>query len=321
MLDASPSLPEPAPAEPGPAAPYPAALRRLRGLEPLRRLGRAFGRALHHLFFEDGLVVAGYVAFAALFALFPFLIVLLSIAGMLGQSEAARASIELGLELVPPEVAAVLRPVIAEILGGAPRGLLGLGIVVSLWFASSGLEAIRHVLDRAYRCPEPTHFLWARLQSLVLVVLVALAILIAMFALVGLPLVGRIAAWLGEHELFARDLWFWARYGLGLGMLFALTVTLHLVLPTVPLRLRDVLPGTLLSVASWALAAELYSAYLASLPASYSVTYGSLAGIIVTLFFFYISAAIFILGAQLNGALRAERERANGAGSEPCPAI
>jgi membrane protein len=72
-------------------------------------------------------------------------------------------------------------------------------------------------------------------------------------------------------------------------------------------RLVEVLPGTFLSVALWASAAELYSAYLASLPTSYSVTYGSLAGIVVTLFFFYISAAIFIFGAQLNGALRAAR--------------
>jgi membrane protein len=75
----------------------------------------------------------------------------------------------------------------------------------------------------------------------------------------------------------------------------------------VSLRLADVLPGTILSVALWAVAAELYSAYLASLPTSYSVTYGSLAGIIVTLFFFYVSAAIFIFGAQFNGALRALR--------------
>lgn len=302
-----PSAREPAPGEPGAPQP-PVRLQALvRALSRVAHCGRAFLSAVHHLFFEDGLVVAGYVAFAALFALFPFLIVLLSIAGILGQSEAAQASIELGLELVPPEVAAVLRPVIAEILGGAPRGLLGLGIVVSLWFASSGMEAVRHVLDRAYGCPEPAHFLWARMQSLLLVVLVALAILIAMLALVGVPLAGRIAAWLGEHELFARDLWFWARYGLGLGLLFALTTTLHLVLPTVSLRLREVLPGTLLSVALWAIAAELYSAYLASLPTSYSLTYGSLAGIIVTLLFFYISAAIFILGAQFNGALRDER--------------
>lgn len=293
--------PEPATALPRPATPL------ARGLAGALLLWRALGRALRHLFFEDGLVVAGYVAFAALFALFPFLIVLLSIAGMLGQSEAAQASIELGLELVPAEVATVLRPVIAEIRGGAPRGLLGLGILVSLWFASSGMEAIRHVLDRAYGAPEPTNFLLARLQSLFLVVMVALAILIAMLALVAVPLVARIAAWLGEHALFERNLWFLVRYGLGLGMLLALTVTLHLALPTVPLRLVEVLPGTFLSVALWAIAADLYSAYLASLPTSYSVTYGSLAGIIVTLFFFYISAAIFIFGAQLNGALREER--------------
>jgi membrane protein len=308
MLRADPEEPVPPAELPEPGEtppPGPGPLVRLLGAAVL--FGRALWQALAHLVFEDGLVVAGYVAFAALFALFPFLIVLLAIAGELGQSEAAQESIALALELVPPEVAAVLRPVIAELRGGAPRGLLGVGILVSLWFASSGMEAIRHVLDRAYRCPPPRSFLLARLQSLFLVIVVALAILVAMLALVGLPLVRQLVAWLGEQELFDRRLDLLLRYGLGLGMLAALTVSLHLTLPTVPLRLVEVLPGTLLSVALWAVAAELYSAYLGSLPTSYSVTYGSLAGIVVTLFFFYISAAIFIFGAQLNGALRALR--------------
>jgi membrane protein len=293
---------EPAGARPGTPAAPPGGF-----LAGLGRFLRALWVALRHLLLEDGLVVAGYVAFAALFALFPFLIVLLALAGFLGQGEAAQESIALGLELVPAEVAAVLRPVIAEIRGGAPTGLLGLGILVSLWFASSGMEAIRHVLDRAYGGHETVHFLLARLQSLVLVVLVAAAILVAMVALVGVPILRRALEWATERRLLDQNLYLLLRYGLGLTMLFALTITLHLALPSQPVRLVEVLPGTFLSVALWASAAELYSAYLASLPTSYSVTYGSLAGIVVTLFFFYISAAIFIFGAQLNGALRAAR--------------
>ncbi len=289
--------------EPPPTGGRPAPLAR-RLAHRLSLVARALWSALRHLLLEDGLVVAGYVAFAALFALFPFVIVLLALAGFLGQGEAAEESIALALDLVPPEVAAVLRPVIAEIRGGAPRGLLGMGILVALWFASSGMEAVRHVLDRAYGGREDGSFLLARLQSLVLVLLVAVAILIAMAALVGVPLLGRILDWLTEREVLNANLYLALRYGLGLSMLFVLTVSLHLVLPAVRLRLVDVLPGTLLSLGLWAVAAELYSAYLASLPQSYSVTYGSLAGIVVTLFFFYISAAIFILGAQFNGALR-----------------
>lgn len=290
--------PEPVARAAGGSGPLPRALGR--GLTWLR----ALWLALRHLLLEDGLVVAGYVAFAAVFALFPFLLVLLALAGFFGQGEAAQESIALALDLVPPEVAAVLRPVIAEIRGGAPAGLLGVGILVSLWFASSGMEAIRHVLDRAYGGPFHHNVLLARLQSLVLVVLVAVAILVAMVALVAVPLVRQLVEWLSERDVIDPGVYLVLRYGLGLTMLFALTVTLHLVLPAVPLRLVEVLPGTVLSVLLWALAAELYSAYLASLPQSYSVTYGSLAGIVVTLFFFYISAAIFIFGAQFNGALR-----------------
>ncbi|BCX17708.1 MAG: hypothetical protein KatS3mg117_1390 [Geminicoccaceae bacterium] len=311
------SVPPDEEAEPasGPAATLPLA----RTLTGLGRVARALWLALRHLLLEDGLVVAGYVAFAALFAIFPFLIVLLALAGFFGQGEAAQESIALALDLVPAEVAAVLRPVVAEIMGGAPRGLLGVGILVSLWFASSGMEAIRHVLDRAYGSHGTHNFLLARLQSLVLVLLVAVAILLAMAALVGVPLVRRFVAWLAKREVLDPGTYLLLRYGLGLTLLTALTLTLHLVLPAAPVRFTEVLPGTLLSVLLWAWAAELYSAYLASLPQSYSVTYGSLAGIIVTLFFFYISAAIFIFGAQLNGALRELRaERSIVERDRPC---
>jgi membrane protein len=148
---------------------------------------------------------------------------------------------------------------------------------------------------------------------------VAVAILLAMAALVGVPLVRRFVAWLAEREVLDPGTYLLLRYGLGLTLLTALTLTLHLVLPAAPVRFTEVLPGTLLSVLLWAWAAELYSAYLASLPQSYSVTYGSLAGIIVTLFFFYISAAIFIFGAQLNGALRELRaERSIVERDRPC---
>ena len=71
------------------------------------RFWRALVAAARHLFFEDGLVVAGNLAFTALFAIFPFIIFLLSLAGFIGQGAAAQQSIELALSIVPSEVAAV----------------------------------------------------------------------------------------------------------------------------------------------------------------------------------------------------------------------
>ena len=268
---------------------------------------RALRASIAHLLLKDGLVVAGYVAFTAIFALFPFMMMLVSVAGFLGHGEAAAEVIELGLEIVPPEVAGVLRPAIEDVKRSASSGAVTFGLVLTLWFASSGLEAVRHVLDRAYGIEDLRSFLVNRLQSLVLVLFVGIALIGAMLALVAAPFIRDLAEWLARRELFDHDLYFFLRIGIGLALLLGITLCLHLVLPAAKLRVAEVWPGTILSVALWAIAAELYSDYLQSLATSYSVTYGSLAGVVLTLFFFYISAAVFILGAELNGNLRRNR--------------
>lgn len=284
-----------------------------RRLAPLRAV---LADAISDFFLGDSLILAGYVAFTAIFAAFPFLICLLTIAGFAGQTEAVRRSIELALELMPPEVASVLRPAVEEVVRGASAGVLTISAVLSVWFASSGLESLRHAVNHAFKVPEPPHFLVGRLQSILLTIASALVILIATVALVGWPVAQEIVAWLAERTVFERNLYAIARYGLGVGLLFALTCTLYLVLPAIDLRFSEVVPGALFAVLAWTALAEAFSWYLRNF-ARYSVIYGSLAGIVLTLFFFYISAALFIFGAVLNSAIRRHRiERARAAQRE-----
>lgn len=263
-------------------------------------------QAIRHFLFEDGFIVAGYIAFTALFALFPFLIFLLALAGFLGQGEAANDSIELALDLVPHEVARVLRPAIEDIRNQATPGLMTLSIALSLWFASSGIESLRHALDRAYGVEGEPNFVWARAKSILLTAVTASSVLVVMIVLIGGPFIRDLLEWMAQRRLFDHDLYFFVRYAFGLLLLFGVTLLLHLVLPNAELRLSDVLPGVLISVVFWVEGALLYSFYLANF-ARYSVTYGSLGGIVLTLFFFYISAAIFIFGAQINAAVRRKR--------------
>ncbi len=269
---------------------------------------RVLREAVVDFFTGDSPIHAGYVAFATLFAVFPFLIFLVTLAGLLGQTQAVRGTIELALELIPPEVAAVLRPAVEEVIRQASAGVLTVSALVSVWFASSGLESLRHALNHAHKVPEPPHFLVGRLQSILLTLVSGLAVLVVTVALVGWPLARDLLAWLSQQPVFERGLDVAVRYAVGLGLLFALTVALYLLLPAVELRLRDVWPGALFVVVAWTLAAWAFSWYLRTF-ARYSLIYGSLAGIVLTLFFFYISAGIFIFGAELNSAILRERLR------------
>ncbi len=147
------------------------------------------------------------------------------------------------------------------------------------------------------------------MQSILLTIASALAIVVVTAIFVGWPLAQALVAWLSEQQLFARSLYELVRYGVGAGVLFTLTVTLYILLPNIELRLRDVLPGAVFAVVVWILVAEAFSWYLRNF-ARYSVVYGSLAGIVLTLLFFYISAAIFIFGALFNSALLEARTAA-----------
>lgn len=262
--------------------------------------------AIDHFVNDQGFVLAGYIAFTAIFAFFPFLICLLSIAGWLGQGEAASEFIALSLQVLPPEVAGVLEPAVEEIRT-APHGtLITFSIVVAVWFASSGLESLRHALNMAHGVSDPASFWANRLASMALTVASSAVILAAMTLLVGVPLADVVLGWLAEHEALEAGMSLLVRYGIGIVLYLFLVLSLYLLLPNCQLQVKDVLPGTIVCASAWLAGTKVYSVYLSSI-GRYSIIYGSLGGVILTLFFFYVSACIFILGAQLNAAIMRER--------------
>ena len=263
--------------------------------------------AVDYFISDEGLVLAGYIAFTAIFAMFPFMILVLSLAGVLGFGDAAADLIELGLEILPNEVAGVLRPVTDE-LRSAPHGtILTFSLVLTLWFSSSGLESLRHTLNMAFRVTDPPAFWSNRLRSMAITVISATLFLIAMTVLIGMPIARDVAAWLTSVDVFEQNLYTAVRYLVAGGILMLVTVALYLVLPNRVLSIADVWPGGIIAVAAWLGTTALYSVYLRGF-GRYSILYGSLGGVIFTLFFFYISAIIFIFGAQINAIILRERD-------------
>jgi membrane protein len=93
------------------------------------------------------------------------------------------------------------------------------------------------------------------------------------------------------------------RYLIAISLLYLVVALLYRWLPSRHLPRREILPGAAVTVLLWVLLASLFSFYLQNL-ARFTVTYGSLGGIVITLMFFYLSALIFIFGAELNSARR-----------------
>lgn len=266
-----------------------------RVLRPVIDAGMAMANTL-------ALELAGHIAYTGLLAIFPFLIFLASLAGFLGNYVDTLASVDATFELLPPDVARTLKPVIGEVLRSQDGGLLTLGLLGALWVASNGFDALRIALNTAYEFDEPRPWWQMKLGSLGAVIIGGFAFLVMSVLIILGPIIWKGILWISP--LSQEDRWAYSllRYGVASVLLFSTVLALHRWLPGHRMRFRSLVPGALATTALWLASASLFSLYVTNL-GNYSATYGSLGGVIITLLFFYISAVLFIFGAELNAAL------------------
>jgi membrane protein len=266
---------------------------------------------------DEGLELSGYIAFAAFLSLFPFLIFLATLAGFLGDRETANEFIQAMFHFMPKDVAETLAPAVREVVGVRERGLLTLSILTTLWFASSGVEALRSGLNRAYKVGEERSIWWLRLQSIAVVIVSAVITFFLSLAVIFGPLVWRLFGSDIDDLLETRLVFTTMRYLVAVVLLVGALLLLHRSLPNTTQRFAHVLPGVCVTAVLWLTGASLFSWYVGNL-ANYALFYGSLGGVAITLVFFYLTAIIFIFGAEFNAvwrervASRKEREKAAG---------
>ncbi|MEQ9639406.1 MAG: YihY/virulence factor BrkB family protein [Alphaproteobacteria bacterium] len=264
-------------------------------------------QAVVHLTRDDGLVMAGHLTFIALVAMFPFLIFLTALAGFLGQTGAGTRFVAFMLANMPEQVALVLEAPILEVVQETSGSLLTVGIVAAIWTAASGLEAARTGLNRAYDIGYRPPIWRSRLESVALVIASSGIFLVAMLLVVFGPVAWSAAAAFADLPAELEDQWHLLRYAVSASISFFIVAGLYAVLPAARLQWRWIVPGAVVTVVLWLLAGSVFSIFVARV-GSYTVTYGSLAGVVMALLFFFALAAIFLYGAEVNAAIaRAER--------------
>jgi membrane protein len=257
---------------------------------------------------DEGLELSGYIAFTAFFSLFPFVIFLGALASFLGNRQSADEFIGALFQFMPDDVASTLAPAVREVVGARQGGLLTVGILVTLWFASNGIEALRAGLNRAYAVSEERPIWWLRLQSIAFVIAGGLIIFFLSLAVILGPLIWRVLGPMIDQFLGTELVFFSVRYLVATLLLWSALMLLHRWLPNARQAYLRVLPGVCVTTLLWLVGASLFSWYIGHL-ADYSAFYGSLGGVAITLMFFYISAIIFIFGAEFNAVWRARTGR------------
>jgi membrane protein len=253
--------------------------------------------------YNDGFIHAGNLAYLALLAMFPFFILAAALAHLFGRTEDGILTVGAFLSQLPPNVASTLRGPIQEVLNARTGPLLWLGALVGLWTAASFVETIRDILRRAFGVKFCAPFWEYRLGSIALIVV---AVIMLMFALAATVLLASlqhaIELMLPISQGVGRTLGFF-RVVPG-ATLFLTFYALFYALTPSRYRRRECRkwPGAALVTMWWLGTVELLP-YVIGLLGGYNLTYGSLAGVMIVLLFFFVIGLGVVMGAELNAAL------------------
>lgn len=262
----------------------------------------------------DGWAIASYIALSVLMAMFPFLILINAIAGAIGSSDLGTEAGRILLGAWPREVAAPIagdvRQVQDAVQNAGQSGAVTVSAIFAVYFASNGIESLRIGLNRAYDVMETRSWWLLRLESIFYVLVSAIALLVVAVLVVLAPLLVdtavRYAHWLAPLDRLGTV----ARLAVASGVLVVALVLLHLYLPAGRRRIRQILPGVVVTIGLWLAGGAAFGLYLAQYANRYVTTYAGLASAMIALVFLYLSAAIFIYGGELNAAiLRARHKR------------
>lgn len=264
---------------------------------------RILSDALGHFDADDGWSMSSHLAISALMALFPFLIFATTLASFLGANAFADTAVHLVFDTWPPTIAEPIAKEVRSVLTVQRGDFLTVSVVAAAIFASNGIEALRTSLNRAYRVSETRSFVWRRLQSIIFVLIATVGFLAISVLLVLAPLLADVAQrnleWIGPY-MGTITLW---RYIIASGVIVLGLFAVHVWLPAGKRPIADVIPGILFTLAAWIAGSSIFAEYLKQF-STYVSTYAGLASVMIAVIFLYIISVIFILGGELNAAIR-----------------
>lgn len=259
--------------------------------------------ALNHFLADDGWAIASHIALSALMALFPFLIVITSLAGFFGTQELADQAVDIILETWPEQVADALAGEIQNVLTTTRGDALTIGLALSIYFASNGVESLRVALNRAYGVTETRSWYLLRLESIGYIMVAAfVALALALLIVLGPFLLATAQMYIPliQPKMHMLNV---MRYVIAILALITALFVLHAWLPAGRRSLAQIFPGIIFTMIASLISAVLFGQYLARFAGNYVTTYAGLASVIIALVFLYFIAAIFVYGGALNAAI------------------
>ncbi len=258
-------------------------------------------QAIINLINHDGVEHAGYMSFIILMSLFPFLIFFLSLSHVLGAYYIGQSFIQLLLDNVPNNLIIAIDKQIKELYYAPPEKAMNLAIFGIIWTSSSFIESIRTILNRIYQVSYPS-YIWRRFLSIIQFFFITISI----FCLMMIWITGTISLYaIPELAVLINKIPYYGNYAIVINyiaaglILFMFVNIFYCMVPNTSVKLKTVLPGSLLTVVLWLSSADIMSKYI-SYYTQLNLVYGSVGSVVVVLMFFYVVSIVFIYGAELN---------------------
>lgn len=265
---------------------------------------REFSRRFVKEFQEDSVTdIAAQLSYYLLFSLFPFLFFLVTLVAYLPIAPGAvDAMMDRVRPLVPGDALGLITSHLQSLVNQPQPKLLTVGLVITLWSASRGVNALRTALNLAYDVSE-TRPVW-KTQGLAMLVTLMGSLLIPLSFAVFL-LGGRLGLWLaGKLQLVDAFhlVWSWLRWPFTASLVMLVLASCYYLLPDVKQRFKYITPGSVLGTGLWLTSTWGFTQYVEHF-GKYNVTYGSIGGVMVLLLWLYLSGLIFIVGGEINAIL------------------
>ncbi len=262
--------------------------------------------------------LAAGLTYYAVLSIFPALIAVLSLLGVVGQSQKTIDAVMPVLDdVVGKEGASTLEPVISSLASAPGAGLaLLLGLATAVWSASGYVTAFGRAMNRVYEIEEGRPF-W-KLRPVMLVITVGMLLLVVLVALM-IVLSGSLAKAVGDAVGLGSTVlavWTYAKWPVILVIVVVIIALLYYTTPNVKQpKFRFVSVGAGIAIVVWVLASLLFGLYVSQF-ASYGKTYGSMAGVVIFLLWLWITNLALLFGAEVDAELERTRQLEGGIEAE-----
>ena len=247
-----------------------------------------------------GLIAAG-CAFYGLLAIFPGIVAVLAIAGLVTEPSTLVSQLETLAAMLPQQAAEIVIGQATEVAGSRDGGLslaATLGIVIAVWSSSKAIQSIMEGLNVAFETTETRGFIRLTLTRILLTLGLMAGFFLTALILAGLPALLAFLPWSGAAEMVVTVL----RWPLIIGLVVTGLAILYRYGPDRDVAWRWVTPGAGLAAVVWAVGSFAFAVYVRNF-GSYNETFGTLGGVVILLTWLWLSAFIVMMGAEFDSEM------------------